>query len=130
MLMRFFQLCSLLLVTCLAPAAHAQQESGEARPAPAFFLKLNDVPLMPGLVELENEAIIFDKPGGRIAESSAESQTLSVEDINRFYTKTLPHLGWQQVEGNAFVRNDEMLEIDITDETVARHVQITVTPKP
>ena len=35
----------------------------------AFIAGLNDVPLMPGLTPL-GETLVFDKPGGRIAEAT------------------------------------------------------------
>lgn len=64
---------------------------------PRFFSALNDIPLMPGLYELTEDAVVFDKPEGRIVESAAVSETQETGKIRNFYAETLPQLGWQPV---------------------------------
>jgi hypothetical protein len=39
--------------------------------ADAFFQSVNDIPLMPGLNEITDQEMVFDKPEGRIAEAAA-----------------------------------------------------------
>lgn len=112
----------------LAPApllAQAQDDAG----APQFFRSLNDVPLMPGLYEMADEAVMFDKPEGRIAESAAYSQSLDRDAIRDFYRNTLPQLGWRHIGRDAFVRQDERLRMRVETEDDYRIVHFMVEPR-
>ncbi|HEY8352375.1 MAG TPA: hypothetical protein VIK87_07510 [Sphingomonadales bacterium] len=83
---------SLLIALLAAPlAACASTED-----ASAFLADLNDVPLAPGLVEVEAERLVFDKPEGRIVQAAATGKR-PVEEIGAFYRETLPQLGWRAV---------------------------------
>ena len=50
---------SLMSVFLVVSAVEAQQ---------AFFAAVSDLPLMPGLVETADVALVFDNPAGRIVE--------------------------------------------------------------
>ena len=64
-----------------------------------FVSGFEDLPLMTGLIQLEDGAVSFDSPSGRIVEAYAESPTLTVEKILTFYSDALPQLGWKK-DGN------------------------------
>jgi hypothetical protein len=108
-----------------AQAAKAQDSRTESR----FLTALNDVPLMPGLYELMNEAVVFDKPGGRIAESAARSERLHRESIERFYSATLPQLGWSLQAPGTYIREGEELRIVVAEEPDARVVTYSLRPR-
>lgn len=101
---------------------------------PAFAIQTNysgiieDLPLMPGMVEKSAEAVIFDKPGGRIVETEAEAQS-SREDISRFYAATLPPLGWKVLSPSEFIRDNEKLKLDFEKEHETTTVHFTLTPE-
>lgn len=96
---------------------------------PQFFTTLNDVPLMPGLQEITEQAVLFDKPGGRIAESTAATEAHNAEAIRNFYDRTLPQLGWSREGANVFTRQDEQLEVNIEESAGYNIVHITVRPR-
>jgi hypothetical protein len=98
---------------------------------PAFFTTLNDVPLMAGLTELPDETLIFDKPEGRIVETAAVTDRTgpSAADIEAFYAQTLPHLGWRQVAKGQYLRQNEVLRLDVETGDGSRHVMVTVMPR-
>jgi hypothetical protein len=79
---------------------------------PGFVSGLNDVPLMPGLTPL-GETLVFDKPGGRIAEAVFTGGT-GPDAVSRFYADTLPQLGWRAKGGGRFVRETEELALHVT----------------
>ena len=61
--------------------------------AAEFLRFVEDLPLAPGLVEDQDTITIFDKPNGRIVETSA-SGAQSTASVVDFYRQTLPQLGW------------------------------------
>lgn len=92
------------LILIAAPlAAHAD----------GFVPGTEDLPLMPGLVSVAGSAVVFDKPEGRIVESSAHG-TLSRYAVTRFYAQTLPQLGWRSIAGMpaSWTRAGERLRLD------------------
>ncbi len=87
---------------------------------PAFIAGLNDVPLMPGLAP-QGETLVFDKPGGRIAEASFAG-AVSMEAVRRFYADTLPQLGWRAAGRDHYVRDQEELTLHVGGKAALRVV--------
>ena len=98
--------------------------AGESR----FFSELNDIPLMPGLYELIEKTIVFDKPEGRIVESSAVSETENANKIKEFYDSILPQLGWAP-QGDSYIRQDEILRLSVDSGSSVSVLKITVSPR-
>ncbi len=77
-----------------------------------FFDSLYDVPVMPGLHEIPEYALVFDKPEGRVAEAAATlPQDMKADDVINFYTVSLPQLGWAQSRPATYIRGEEKLTI-------------------
>lgn len=93
-------LTALALILLASPAGAEEAQ---------FFSQLRDIPLMPGLYELPEDSLSFDKPEGRIVEAAAASETRSAGEIRAFYDSTLPELGWRSAGDNSYVREDEKL---------------------
>ncbi len=121
-------LCVTAFGALSALPATAQDHDAAPGGQPAFFSALNDVPLMPGLFEMTGETVFFDKPEGRIAESSAFSQGPTPDDIRHFYRQTLPQLGWQRTDGDSYVRDDETLTMDIRRDPQGNIIRIMIAP--
>ena len=51
------------------------------------------IPLMDGLVENGDEALLFDSPEGRIIDAAASGQA-NAKEIYTYYRVVLPSLGW------------------------------------
>ncbi|MCE9507714.1 MAG: hypothetical protein K8R48_05275 [Alphaproteobacteria bacterium] len=114
----FLLLCALLLLT--APPALA---------APALYsLVIEDLPLMPGMVEKPDEAVDFDSPSGRIVETAAETEATAT-DILGFYAGALPPLGWTVLPPYSFTREDETLVLDIAQKNGVTLVRFNLTPR-
>ena len=58
-----------------------------------FFDGFPDLPLMPGLNERPEAAVVFDHATGRVATAVA-SGPVEPAAIRQFYRRTLPPLGW------------------------------------
>ncbi len=119
---RWFCGC-LLFVACLAgPVMAADGKSG------GFFEALYDGPVMPGLKELPDQAMLFDKPDGRIASVVAASSHLAVEDVRRFYNESLPQLGWKKTSENQYVRDEDRLTMELSKKPPLTIVHFTLEP--
>jgi hypothetical protein len=99
-------LCFALLLAAAPAVARADDDV-------TFMQTLEDVPLMPGLHELADQAVVFDQPDGRIVEVTAVADGLAPgagsATITGFYAQTLPQLGWTADGPGAWVREKERL---------------------
>ena len=73
------------------PAASGPGAAGGSATG-GFVTGIEDVPLMAGLVDRPDAALVFDKPSGRIVEAYATSASSRAEVV-AFYAETLPELG-------------------------------------
>lgn len=100
----FKNVISAVILSLLINAAAFAAEAG-------YSSVIEDLPLMPGMVEKTDDALVFDKPGGRIVETSAEISA-SAAEVERFYGQALPSLGWKAVTASRFTREDETLKLN------------------
>lgn len=114
----------LIVVLCLTGGASFSFAQEDAR----FFVSIQDVPLMPGLTELTDQVLVFDKPEGRIVESIAQADSLSSETVLGFYNETLPQLGWVKTAGNSYVRQGESLELNFENYEGHGFLRVMVQP--
>jgi len=84
----------------------------------SYVADFESVPLMPGLTEKTEERVNFDTPAGRIVEATTFGRVRKSQ-IEKFYFKTLPQLGWQKTGPLIFVREGERLSIEFAAETSA-----------
>ncbi len=117
-----------LSVFCFAPLSEAMAGQAEVPRETQFFSVLQDMPLMPGLVELADQTVVFDKPEGRIIESVAQIHSISEGEIRSYYESVLPQFGWSRIDGNAFVRGDERLQLSFEDYEDQSFLRIMVMP--
>ncbi|MFQ6017982.1 MAG: hypothetical protein ACE5KF_07280 [Kiloniellaceae bacterium] len=94
----------------------------------AYVAGIQDLPLMPGLAEVPEAGVVFDKPSGRIVEAYAEG-ALSRAAVTAFYRKTLPQLGWRARGATAFSREGEQLELVILGGDGDLIVRFTLQPE-
>jgi hypothetical protein len=97
-----------------------------ARAGDAFVEGFEDLPLAPGLVNLPEAGTGFDKPTGRIVVAYASGKT-SRSAVEKFYSTTLPQLGWTR-EGGAYLRDGERLTIEILGAEGGVTVRYTLAP--
>lgn len=127
--MAMYRLIVVLLLGCITLAVPALASDNEtAAKTGAFFEALYDVPVMPGLEELKDQAVLFDKPDGRIASVTAASATLKEQDISAFYAQTLPQLGWKKSSENQYVRGKERLTMDVSRKPPLTVVHFALAP--
>lgn len=99
-----------------------------------FFSELNDIPVMPGLYELSDETVVFDKPEGRIVAASAVAEALQAAEIIDFYLDVLPRLGWVRQHGGAgaasFTRQGEKLVLGLELRAGLTIIHFSLSPNP
>ena len=115
-----------VLVSGMAMGAAAQ--TGTVPVDQHFFEMLPDVPLMDGLYEVSEGALVFDKPGGRIIESLAVTENMDANKLAAFYDVTLPQLGWLAVAPGRFVRQGETLSYRIVPQADSLLIYFEVRP--
>lgn len=86
---------------------------------------IEDLPLMQGMTEHEDDAVVFDAPAGRIVETFA-SASFAPRDIVSFYDRSLPPLGWQKMSAAQYVRDGETLKITFEGDSL---VHFSLTPE-
>jgi hypothetical protein len=104
--------------------------AGSDVPAAGFFSGIEDFSLMPGLTELPDTTLIFDSPSGRFVEAYATGRVTSAE-IERFYSASLPQLGWGPAAGSSYQREGEVLEIEVVGRAAndgTRTVRFAISP--
>lgn len=118
-----------ILLLCLAAGITPVQSPAQAQEGRAvYFEALYDVPVMPGLQELKDQAMLFDKPDGRIASVVAASPTLKPEQIRAFYEETLPQLGWKKINSKQYVRDNSSLTMALETRPPLSILHLTLSP--
>ena len=102
--MQLFLKATNLLLTLLVFMASATAQG-------LFLSAIDDLPLMDGLNEVEGGTMVFDSPSGRIVEALSMGK-VTRQRVIRFYSETLPQLGWLETTPGHFVREDEVLKIE------------------
>ena len=103
MIRGFFLLLPLLFVVTV----HAQD---------AFIAGFEDLPLMEGLIQSQEDNFSFDTMQGRLIQAAASSDTLSFKEVVSYYEEVLPNLGWQISSYGFFKRDTGELSIQLLQE--------------
>jgi len=85
--------------------------SAQAQDASVFFKDIEDLPVMPGLVEEVGSGTTFDTAQGRIIQAYATGQ-VSEGGVMAFYDKSLPQLGWRRLDIGVYRRESEILQLE------------------
>jgi hypothetical protein len=93
-----------------------------------FVAGVEDLPLMPGLHEVEEAGTKFDSAGGRIVEAYAVGEVAEA-DVLAFYAESLPQLGWAMIDKTVFHRSGESLTIEISRENSGLTVHFSLSPE-
>jgi len=115
---------------CLA-APHAPA-AAQGQATDGYVAGIPDLPLMPGLKTLPDSGLVFDKPGGRIVEAFAISESggsMSEQSVIAFYDETLPQLGWRRETAGAYLREGERLEVDTSRDARGITVHFRLFPQ-
>ena len=112
--------CALLVITLAAQTPRAQEAS--------YLVQLPDLPLMPGLTEIEDAGIAFDKPDGRIVEAYAGGP-VEARAVRAFYRETLPQLGWRLAGADVFAREGERLRLEFLAASEGLTLRFVLTPQ-
>jgi len=89
---------------------------------------VEDLPLMPGLIEMTEKSVVFDKPGGRIVDAEAIGR-IDLAAARRFYADTLPALGWSPVGADLFRREGEVLRLVFSREGGNLILRFSINPE-
>ncbi len=86
--------------------------TADSAAAGQFVPGIVDLPLMAGLVAKPESTLHYDTPSGRIVDVHA-SGNLNRLQVAKFYSDTLPQLGWMAMSPGVYRRDDEILKIVI-----------------
>ena len=96
--------------------------------ADRFVSGIADLPLMPALEEIEESALVFSKPEGRIVEVMARG-AVTQDQVRAFYNRTLPQLGWRRQADGVWQRENELLRFDMRREKKELVIQFSLAPR-
>lgn len=102
--------------------------AGQTSAPLAFVAEIPDLPLMPGLAEVPDAAVVFDKPAGRIVEAYAEG-AVTRDAVAAFYARTLPQLGWRMLDHGRYSREGERLSLVLLGADGDLIVRFTIEPE-
>ena len=93
-----------------------------------FVEGLEDIPLMRGLVQQPNH-ISFGNEQSRLVEVHLKAKKVSLKQVEKFYTNTLPQMGWtfqgKRKDTLIFYREGEVIDI-APEQTKPLIIRITV----
>lgn len=87
-----------------------------------------DLPLFGGFKEVKEENISYDSVDGRIIDATFYSNGADVNEVRKFYEKTLPQLGWVKKQYQIYNRDGETLKLNILDEGKRVRLQFIIRP--
>jgi hypothetical protein len=127
---RAVRAASLLLAALLLTAMPgvALPGAGAAQAADGYVADIADLPLMPGLDEVPEAGVAFDKPAGRIVSAYAHG-AVTAAAVRRFYRETLPQLGWTPATATRYTREDELLRLELLGRDGDLTVRYTLQPR-
>lgn len=117
----FRRIAALALIVVLALAGPAPAED-------RFFSAVEDLPVMPGLVEKPRATVVFEKPEGRIVEVVAEGGA-TAPAVRAYYDRVLPALGWTRAADGTWHREAERLRLALAETGAGVALRITITPE-
>ena len=119
------KICSIIVLLFLGFAMPVQAEK--------FVEGMDDVPLLEGMNQITQDDVSFGNEETRLLEAYFSTRTLNFADVAKFYSESLPQLGWiyQGNRGNnlLFYREGETLEV-VKESASPLIVRITVKTKP
>jgi hypothetical protein len=100
-----------------------------ARADQSYLSYVPDVPLMPGMAELEDQSFVFDKAEGRVTETAVFTSVSTEKEVKEYYRKVLPELGWASLSPDRFLRNGEQLVVKCDKVSGGVVVRFLLSPK-
>jgi len=126
----FFLLGSLLLILSCEFNNHPLPQPINDKPSGSFIKGSQDIPLITGLTQIDEEDVEFDTILGGFDSSSYISNT-SFDKITEFYLDILPKLGWKlQKQSNdqiSFKRENQGLIIKFYQENNQNITNFSIT---
>ena len=101
----------------------------EATAQGSFFSAIDDLPLMEGLNEAEDGTMVFDSSSGRIVEALSNGM-VTRQRVIKFYSETLPQLGWLEISPGQLVREYETLKIEFPTSPVGKELNVLFMLSP
>ncbi len=121
---RLNEMMKWLLSVCIYLVLSVSSAYGES-----YSEEIDDLPIMAGYEILDQETVYFDKPDGRIIVLMAfHPQGKLSEDVQGFYKKSLPQLGWQLQKSGYFQRGKELLKIEPLVKEDGHYIRFTLMP--
>lgn len=110
-----------VVFSCAQETKKSKQKEYSYEISEYFVQGSEDIPLLVGMEQINNDVLGFDTASGSIMSSSYET-LIDFEMIKKFYIETLPQIGWQ-ISNNSpnkisFNREKETLEINFLTEDV------------
>jgi hypothetical protein len=114
------------VAACVAVSTGLMSAGADA--TDGFLSRLEDLPLVPGLLEDTRAGLSFDTADGRIVEAFAHGKVTESQVLD-FYRETLPQLGWTPESPTQYRRGGERLRIALTPDAQGLVVRYSLSPQ-
>ena len=101
---------------------------GDTMLAQQYVPGTEDLPLYNGFTPADAGNVSYDSESGRIVDASYISRDADIVEVRKFYTETLPQLGWRENKASSYTREGEKLKVSITDKGGVVFLKFVIRP--
>ncbi|MBU6339505.1 MAG: hypothetical protein KGQ36_06025 [Rickettsiales bacterium] len=127
---KYLLICTIFLFSSCSLLTIEDQNQEPELTVKGFVNGSEDIPLVKGLTQTNDENLGFDSSSGSISSTTYKSE-IDLERIKNFYVKTLPQMGWKLIKNKigqiTLVRDKEKLEIGFVNENGDDLVKFLIT---
>ena len=93
-----------------------------------FVNGIDDIPIFENMENNDDSLVVFDTNKGRFISSEIIGKN-DLKKIESFYEKILPNLGWKKLKHSTYIRDDEVLNLELKNLEGKVHLMFKITPK-
>ena len=93
-----------------------------------FVNGIDDIPIFENMENNDDSLVVFDTNKGRFISSEIIGKN-DLKKIESFYEKVLPNLGWKKLKYSTYIRDDEVLNLELKILEGKVHLMFKITPK-
>jgi hypothetical protein len=121
----------LLIITLLILAGCGESLNhnwGDLIIAQKYVPGIEDLPVYSGFKQIGKNNVIYDSESGRIIDISYSGNDITVNDVQNYYSETLPQLGWSKNKSSEYIRDGECLKVSIKEDNGVVFLKFTIKP--
>ena len=94
----------------------------------SFVEGIDDLPLHEKMQVIKESLVLFDTYKGKLVEVKISGET-DISIIRDFYSDILPNLGWMKKSNNKYIRGNDILSIEYSNNNIGSTVKFELIEK-